>query len=402
MWRLFRPRASAAATRALTPKVSGRETITIQRVKISKARFRPRSILIGTGISLMCLHVYWSTVLNPFFRHVDREYESLSAAEKKALDEEMEEETEPWFIPFPFTTKQVSQPPYKGSDPEWQQYVKISKNKELQNHIRGDLANWVRSAVERHPTIIARCGNVVNLRRYWLDIDFPYRPPPVYYSSGLLMEDDGLYWSTQPVDSLTVNRLNKILWPEAMTVSTWAFTSALMKQHFMDITRALGFEPSKPAQPFPPPNGGNMQRAKTERPLPSTNRQTTDGTPAENASHNVSKTSDSRQPEEPESGGRTNFVRDTAISHIEGMKQITDGPAREFRRKLAQSWKPTRAYPPRGCILVSGFVEIELPRGYVVVDVWGHWNPKTEMFEPRSTFMVLRRIQMKQQAPARS
>ncbi|KAJ0275597.1 hypothetical protein COL940_008719 [Colletotrichum noveboracense] len=334
MWRFFRPRVSTLAARALAPKVQGKQTIVVQRVKVTKSRFRARSFFLGAGISLACWQMYWSTVLNPFFRHVDREYESLSAAEKKALDEEMDEETEPWFIPFPFTTKQVSQPPYKGTDPEWRQYVRISKDKELQNHIR-------------------------------------------------------------------VNRLRKILWPEAMTLSTWAFTSALVKQHFEGISRALGFEPSKPMSPFPSLPGGNVQQTKSEGPLPSANRQTPDGTPAENASHNVSKTSDSRQSGEPESGGRTNFVRDTAMSHIEGMKQITDGPAREFRKKLAQSWKPTRSYPPRGCILVSGFVEIELPRGFVVIDVWGHWNPKTEKFEPRSTYMILRRIQMKQQAPAR-
>lgn len=210
-----------------------------------------------------------------------------------------------------------------------------------------------------------------------------------------------MYWSTQPVDSLTVKRLQKILWPDAIAVSSWAFTSALLKQHYMDISRALGFESSKPVQTFPSVSGGNMQQ-KTQGPLPSANRQTPDGTPAENASHNVSKTTDSSQADEPESGGKTNFVRDTAISHIEGMKQITDGPAREFRRKLAQSWKPTRPSPPRGCILVSGFVECELPKGFVLIDVWGFWNPKTETFETKSTFMNVRRVQMKQQSPRRS
>ncbi|KXH41013.1 hypothetical protein CNYM01_05489 [Colletotrichum nymphaeae SA-01] len=355
MWRVFRPRAgisnaSTLAVRAVAPQIPSQQTVIVQRVKLSKPRFRAGTFLIGAGISLACWHIYWSTVLNPFFRHVDREYEKLSPAEKKALDEEIaEEEAEPWFIPFPFTTKSVNQPPYKGSDPEWQEFVKLSKQKGTQTQIRGD----------------------------------------------------GLYWSTQPVDSLTVKRLQKILWPDAIAVSSWAFTSALLKQHYMDICRALGFESSKPVQTFPSVSGGNMQQ-KTQGPLPSANRQTPDGTPAENASHNVSKTTDSSQADEPESGGKTNFVRDTAISHIEGMKQITDGPAREFRRKLAQSWKPTRPSPPRGCILVSGFVECELPKGFVLIDVWGFWNPKTETFETKSTFMNVRRVQMKQQSPRRS
>ncbi|KAJ0296764.1 hypothetical protein COL516b_011313 [Colletotrichum fioriniae] len=369
MWRVFRPRAgisnaSTLAVRAVAPQVPSQQTVIVQRVKLSKPRFRAGTFLIGAGISLACWHIYWSTVLNPFFRHVDREYEKLSPAEKKALDEEIaEEDAEPWFIPFPFTTKSVNQPPYKGSDPEWQEFVKLSKQKGTQTQIRADLANWVKSSVERHPVITARCGN-------------------------------------SPVDSLTVKRLQKILWPDAIAVSSWAFTSALLKQHYMDISRALGFESSKPVQPFPSVSGGNMQQ-KSQGPLPSANRQTPDGTPAENASHNVSKTTDASQADEPESGGKTNFVRDTAISHIEGMKQITDGPAREFRRKLAQSWKPTRPSPPRGCILVSGFVECELPKGFVLIDVWGFWNPKTETFETKSTFMTVRRVQMKQQSPRR-
>ncbi|OLN81497.1 hypothetical protein CCHL11_10311 [Colletotrichum chlorophyti] len=401
MWRLFRPNTTAAAARALAPKVAGQQTVVVQRVKIRKPRFRPRTFLFGAGVSLACWHLYWSTVLNPFFRHVDREYESLSAAEKKALDDEMEEETEPWFIPFPFTTKQVAQPPYKGTDPEWQQYVRISKDKELQKRIRSDLANGVKRSMEKYTTLTSRLGSKVSLRRYWLDIDFPYRPPPVYYSSGLLLEGDGLYWSTQPVDSLTVHRLNKILWPEAMTVSTWAFVSALVKQHAQDVSRFLGFESSNRIQYTRTAPDGNIQKRKTEGPLPSTDRQTPDGTPADNASPNVGKTTDARQTEEPESGGRTNFLRDTAISHIEGMKQITDGPAREFRKKLAQKWKSTKAHPPNGCVLVSGFIEVEMPKAFVLVDVWGHWNPKTEKYDGKSFHMNIRRIQMKQQGPLR-
>ncbi|EFQ33646.1 uncharacterized protein GLRG_08575 [Colletotrichum graminicola M1.001] len=406
MWRLFRPRTGAAsastlAARAIVPKVPGRQTVIVQRVKISRPRFRPRTFFLGAGISLVCWQMYWSTVLNPFFRHVDREYESLSVAEKKALDEEMDEEAEPWFIPFPFTTKSVDQPPYKGSDPEWEQFLKISRDKETQLQMRSQLSQRVKAAVEDNPRITASGGNPVRIRRYWLDIDFPYRPPPVFYSSGLLVQGDGIYWSRQEVDSFAVKRLEKVLWPQAMAVSTWAFASTLFKQHFTAISRALGFESSKPVQPFPPIRGGNVQQ-KTQGPLPSANRQTPDGTPAENASHDVSKTADSRQTDGPESGGKTNFVRDVAISHAEGMKHITAGPVREFWKKLSQTWWSPNRYPPRGCVLVSGFVECEMPKAVVVIDVWGFWNPKTKMFDSDLTYMRLRRFQPKRQGPLRA
>ncbi|KAK1986868.1 hypothetical protein LZ30DRAFT_241583 [Colletotrichum cereale] len=406
MWRFFRPRTGAAsastlAARTIAPKIPNQQTVIVQRVKISRPIFRPRTFLIGAGISLACWQIYWSTVLNPFFRHVDREYENLSVAEKKALDEEMDEETEPWFIPFPFTTKSVSQPPYKGSDPEWQQFLKISKDKVAQQQIRSHLSQAVKSSIENSPVITARGGTPVKIRRYWLDIDFPARPPPLFYSSGLLMQGDGLYWSTQQVDSFAVKRLETILWPQAMAVSAWAFTSALVKQHVMGMSRALGLEPSKPAQPFQPIGSGNMQQ-KTEGPLPSANRQTPDGTPAENASHNISKTADPRQTDDPESGGKTNFVRETAMSHIEGMKHITAGPAREFVKKLVQTWSPPRQHPPRGYVVVSGFVECDLPKATVLVDVWGCWDPKTKTYVSDSVFMHLRRVQPKRQSPARA
>lgn len=147
----------------IAPRVANQQSIIVQRVKISKPMFRARCVdkascealvtlanfadrtfLLGAGISLACWHIYWSTVLNPFFRHVDREYENLSVAEKKALDEEMEEETEPWFIPFPFTTKSVSQPSYKPTDPEWTRFVQLSKDKEGQKQIRGEHHSYPR------------------------------------------------------------------------------------------------------------------------------------------------------------------------------------------------------------------------------------------------------------------
>ncbi|KAJ0165102.1 hypothetical protein CTA2_12356 [Colletotrichum tanaceti] len=406
MWRFFRPRGGAAsattlAARMIAPRVSNQQTIIVQRVKISKPIFRARNFLLGAGISLACWQIYWSFVLNPLFQHVDREYENLSEAEKKALDDEIEEEVAaPWFIPFPFTTKAVFQPPYKPTDPEWARFVQLSKDKEGQKQIRTHLSELVRAVVERDPGIAARFGNSVKLRRYWLDIDFPSRPPPVFISSGLLLQNDQLYWTTQEVDSYAVWRLNKFLWPEAAALSTWTFFSTLVKKQVTSFSQALGFASSTPAHSFPPVQGGNMQQ-KAEGPLPSANRQTPDGTPAENASHSVSKTADSRQEDGLPSGGSTNFVRETAMAQVESMKHITQGPVRAFWRKLQQSWRQPRQYPPRGCVVVSGFVECDLPKAMVLIDVWGFWDPKTKSFHPGSTVLNLRRIQLKRQSAAR-
>ena len=52
------------------------------------------------------------------------------------MDEKELEEAEPIFIAFPFTTKQVESLPYRGSDEEWQTFIKVNKDQNLQMRIR--------------------------------------------------------------------------------------------------------------------------------------------------------------------------------------------------------------------------------------------------------------------------
>jgi hypothetical protein len=56
-------------------------------------------------------------------------------ADELEVDEDAEEDSV--FIPFPLTTKLVQPPPYRGTDPEWQEYIKFSKDPALAKRIRG-------------------------------------------------------------------------------------------------------------------------------------------------------------------------------------------------------------------------------------------------------------------------
>lgn len=110
-------------------------------------------------------------------------------------DEEGEEEETGLFIPFPGTTKQLKPKPYRGSDPEWQEFINFSKDKELARKVRDELAAFVRQLADKHPVLSLRCGNGMKLRRYWLDVDFPTHPPPEFERSG--------YVFTSPVECKT-------------------------------------------------------------------------------------------------------------------------------------------------------------------------------------------------------
>jgi hypothetical protein len=65
----------------------------------------------------------------------------LSPLDNLELDEEtakeIDEQGASIFIPFPGTIKQVQPLPYRGTDPEWQEYIKFSKDPALGKRIRG-------------------------------------------------------------------------------------------------------------------------------------------------------------------------------------------------------------------------------------------------------------------------
>ena len=130
-------------------------------------------------------------------------YDSVVFAPLAQLDLPDEEEmkaTPPLFIPFPGTTEQLEPQPYRGSDPEWQEFIKFSKDQAEGKRVRGEhvfeglpacvnvlldiLANYVLTSAESHPILNIRCGKGMKLRRRWLDVDFPQTAPPEFVRSG--------------------------------------------------------------------------------------------------------------------------------------------------------------------------------------------------------------------------
>lgn len=82
--------------------------------------------------------IYMSVVLDPLFDWAENEWEALSEKEKEELEAQADkDDAEPLlFLPFPFTTKEIPQPPYKGSDPEWLAFVKVNKDPKMQKTIK--------------------------------------------------------------------------------------------------------------------------------------------------------------------------------------------------------------------------------------------------------------------------
>ncbi|KAJ5166544.1 uncharacterized protein N7482_005325 [Penicillium canariense] len=146
----------------------------------------------------------------------------------KQLTEGALEEDEPVFIPLTWSRLQEGDL-YTASDPEWQEFVKIAKDRKKLQNLRDELATIVlESASDRMSQIL---GSPLSLTGFWLVHQFPPRAPPGYLRSGyaslstpygsptdvaansLEIADDGVSWVTRPLDPDVGDRLQTFMKP---------------------------------------------------------------------------------------------------------------------------------------------------------------------------------------------
>ncbi|KAK7754928.1 hypothetical protein SLS62_003012 [Diatrype stigma] len=321
-----------------------------------------------------CYQIYSSAVLGTLGRWLDEEEAQVSEADRKELEEE---EGELFFIPLPFTTKQVEPLPYKGSDPEWQTFIKMSKNP---RHLR---------EIERSKAHL--------LHRICLD-------------------DDGISIEDRPVSSLDVFRVRRTLWPSPLAMSLWSFTGALMKQNAAAVSKAVGFEtqdqPNATVQQTFEQVQKQLQQSqvkpdsKSPDSLPRTQSQGPDGSSSAPTSSSTPRATpgtpsvnQALPPSPNASDRRQKSARE--IYAVKMAQEHTSGPWQAFKQKLSQTWRPLHDYPPRGSVSVSGIVELDMPRARVTVEAFAWWDPKTEKFDGRSFYIRWRSIRPKVQNPLR-
>lgn len=160
-------------------------------------------VLFSIVAYTVCWQIYVYVVFDPLLDWADSEWNALSEKEKDEMDKAAASDEPILFLPFPFMTKLVAQPPYKGSDPEWSTFVAVSRDQQIQKDIKrtlptcsyspalrswntaGGLAETIRSAAAKNPQYAKALGgqNII-IRKYWLDILYPPKPPPKHYMSG--------------------------------------------------------------------------------------------------------------------------------------------------------------------------------------------------------------------------
>ncbi|KAF4624467.1 hypothetical protein G7Y89_g13704 [Cudoniella acicularis] len=371
MFRYTRPRMGIFSMSRLPMRLEARkqrgQAPNVQTVRLRTPWVRPRKILIYAVTFYVCANVFSRVVLGPLDR-------TLEEAVKDLPEEEDEEIHKPIFIPFPGTTKQLKPRVYRGSDPEWREFVSFSKDRPLQERVRDELAQFVKKVAEKHPIIKAKAGTQLKLRRCWLDVDFPLHGPPEFERSGIEISDDTISWVTMPVDSLTVFRIRQVLWPSALVQSFWNFGKVLFVEDSKRLAGMFGLRPS------PPPLTIDQLMAHSPQmirgPLPK------DG-PPQNALGDKTKSMVSATTKTGLTGKDSTEVEGPKVDIAIAAHQHFSRAIMAFRTKLAQTWRPAPNFPPRGSILFSGMVELESAKAYLVFDVKAAWDPKTKAYDPR-------------------
>ncbi|KAI0391291.1 hypothetical protein F5Y17DRAFT_17375 [Xylariaceae sp. FL0594] len=398
----------------------------VHRVITRRRIFKPSNFLIAGCIYMICLEIYARTVLDRYADYLAEGAEEEEEDEEGATEEDIEEVEEvvekisyepPAFIPFPGFTKRIQPPPYRSSDPEWKEFVRINRDAELQKVIELDLAETACRAVANHPVMKARFGSNMKVDGYWLIFQYPNRPPPVYHRQGLALSKDGtIEWREKLVDSRIAQITEHALWPDALASSLWSFASSLAVQNAMSVAKMFGYgaktEPvpdiKKAMEKLQEMQKQNSRKAGTDSPsLPIPGGDTPSKTnntslpPLRKKSPGAGAAPQTMPTGAAMSNGEQDVSRDETLDLVEAMRLHMRGPGLNFAKKLAETWRTPSGYPPRGAVSVSGLVELRASTACILVDCNAWWDPKTKQFAPKHFKLKLRAIRPFVQAPSR-
>lgn len=211
-------------------------------------------------------------------------------------------------------------------------------------------------------------------------------------------------WATKKVDSHTGRLMERVFYPQPIALSVWTVSVAVIKAKTLQLARYLGYEPSNgnaqpgpnsPAPPLPTTHNTQIQKVVDSLRQQATRRpdQVSDPSSMAMAPKPRSATTNSTT-EKEESAGQFWAVRKVRES-------MPQDPWESIKKQLGKTWQPIKALPPRGSIAVTGLVEIDAAKAWVVIDVFAWYDPKAKAFDMNSTTMRLRRVQFKVQAPMR-
>lgn len=342
-------------------------------------------------------YAYWQYVNQFIDIHIEEiEVEEEQATHKQGEWETQEEDSEEdefaeednTFIPMTWPTK-LPRSFYKGSDPEWQEFVKIAKDKPRHKKLQDELVAVVFNGAKQHPRVAMSIGKDLKVGRYWLEISFPDGPPQEYVRSGIEIGDDFVAWSPQKLSPENHFRLTRALWPKATFDGVYNTAMIFTGIQYRRLKQALGWEEVNPASveerfkvALEQMEAKKAGKGRGGSPVGGNPQPSPEGTPGSLVSVSSAANEAQSSPRASEDRSALPWMLSMPLPASEDLVNPTDVQIAKsvFVHSLMKNWNPKKMEPPRGSFVVQGLVEIKGSKGKIMFDVQSCYDPKESKF----------------------
>jgi len=294
--------------------------------------------------------------------------------EEEEEDDEDEEEEEVGLIFFPTGLSRPKKKEfYRGSDPEWQEFVRIAPDRTRMDRIRGELIAMVRGLAMKNPTYVQRLGKInPEAGSIWVEVKFPDGPPVEYERPGYELTDELNFRKTKrPVEEVHHRRLSSVLAPTATATSLFMDTKRRADRSWRGFKEYMGWKETA--------NSPTAQGFFTQMPAPPsspkspapTTASTTSTPPSESSAAGDAETKDLTSTSPPGKGITERFGAALPDPTVVPTMNLA-----YFRAMFRKNNKQTNMSPPRGTFMVGGLIEIIGERAKMTLDVAAFYDPK--------------------------
>ncbi|KAE8130742.1 hypothetical protein BDV38DRAFT_48725 [Aspergillus pseudotamarii] len=345
-------------------------------------RFLTTFFIYGTAF-----HLWSSFVLLQFddtLDDADAKQEGLSG--KAGVGENQKDDTEgrledpasgtidsdPVFIPLGWPRLRKGEL-YAASDQEWQEFVKISRDREKLQCLRDELASIVQKDASQSELLSRVLGGPLSVTGFWLVHHFPSRAPPDYRRSGLEFTDGGMSWVSKPMSLEDGDRLRRCVQPLSVALAIKDAYMILVKRQLSRLSITGLEQEQAPGTSSLPPHKALSSELQPLDKLHPMHQSETHLTPPTGSQEGTLR----------DKGG-ADLHPSLIISTLQRLPLPKFGPGSDlyaaslaFKMRLKDGWAQELHRPRRGGFYFIGPVGLKGPRGFCRVEVKGEYDPAT-------------------------
>jgi hypothetical protein len=257
---------------------------------------------------------------------------------------------------------------YKGSDPEWLEFKRISQDRVKIEKIRQDLVNIVRTMCTL-PQYAAIIGPIDHSKgRVWIEFKFPDGPPTEFERPGYKLTED-LEWrkTTQDVNANHHHRITRLLQPTATATALYQDTKRKVGQTWDSFSAYMGW--TEKIEPL------TVQQVmqQTKNPSPPSPSTVSSATAASASPFGTSPPGASQQPAAQSPSSSADAEKELGFV-LPDPKSLTLDLG-QFRQDLRKKTPPVPQMP-RGCFFTKALIDVHGEKARVTFSLQAVYDPK--------------------------